>query len=268
MYAIQQEPEAGRSLRVLIAGVALSVLTHGALLTGSSAWPQRVAEATPARVRMTIVRQLVQAAPQPPAADERQPTQPPTPTAEPKPTRMSEPKPATKSQPKPRPRPARLTEAAPPAKPVPLVVGLTLSSTTPSGKGARFGVGNTLVGTPKRTAAPAKAGPLDRGPSGGRSGPRNSSSSKHRTAASLRRSSPPHYPIQAKHDGLEGVVVLSITISAHGHVEDATVLRGLGSGLDESALNAARDTLWSPATIDGQAVRSTRRFNVRFTIHG
>jgi TonB family protein len=60
--------------------------------------------------------------------------------------------------------------------------------------------------------------------------------------------------------------VLSITINPRGRVEDASVLRGLGAGLDESALTAARNTLWSPATIDGEPVRSTRRFNVRFTL--
>lgn len=60
--------------------------------------------------------------------------------------------------------------------------------------------------------------------------------------------------------------MLSITINAAGYVESASVVSGLGHGLDESALRAARETLWAPALLDGQPVRTTRRFNVRFTL--
>jgi protein TonB len=87
------------------------------------------------------------------------------------------------------------------------------------------------------------------------------------TPAALQTRVTPHYPPAAKRDGVEGVVVLFITINEKGRVDSARVLRGIGSGLDESALDAARTTTWFPATIDGQPVRSTRRFNVRFSLH-
>jgi protein TonB len=149
----------------------------------------------------------------------------------------------------------------------PLVVGLTLSSTAHSGKGPRLGIGNTLMGAPSRTASAPVAGSMARGevtqpgdgaPAGDGKGP---------TPAALQTRVTPHYPPAAKRDGVEGVVVLFITINEKGRVDSARVLRGIGSGLDESALDAARTTTWFPATIDGQPVRSTRRFNVRFSLH-
>ena len=85
-------------------------------------------------------------------------------------------------------------------------------------------------------------------------------------AAKLKRSTTPTYPAIARNQGVEGVVILAITIGPDGRVEDAHVVKGLGLGLDESALAAARKTVWSPATVNGNPTRTTRRFNVRFTL--
>ena len=87
-----------------------------------------------------------------------------------------------------------------------------------------------------------------------------------RREARLRSRVTPEYPRAARREGIEGVVLIALTITADGRVAEARLLRGIGHGLDDAALIASRKTLWSPATIDGRPVRSQRRFNVRFTL--
>lgn len=87
-----------------------------------------------------------------------------------------------------------------------------------------------------------------------------------RTAAQLQKKAVPDYPAAARREGIEGTVVLSIVIDEQGRVVRATVVQGLGHGLDEAAVAAAKATLWHPATVAGRPVQSTRRFDVRFTL--
>lgn len=164
--------------------------------------------------------------------------------------------------------PAAAPPSPRPVKPPPLVVGLTLSSTTSTGKGPRFGVGNTLMGTPASVAATPEANPTAHTAFDPRVKSANRSFTKTRSAATLRAGSSPQYPASAKRDGIEGVVVLLITIGKQGRVLSAQVLKGLLPALDESAIQAAKQTLWTPAMADGKPTQSTRRFNVRFRLQG
>jgi TonB family protein len=66
----------------------------------------------------------------------------------------------------------------------------------------------------------------------------------------------PDYSEEARRAGIQGSVALMIDVGADGKVQNVTVQRGLGYGLDEKAVEAARQWLFQPATRDGQPVSS------------
>jgi len=76
----------------------------------------------------------------------------------------------------------------------------------------------------------------------------------------------PTYTDDARAAGIEGRVRVKITIDASGTVTDVAVVSGLGHGLDESAIAAARRMTFSPATRCGKAVASTFIFSSRFAL--
>ena len=53
---------------------------------------------------------------------------------------------------------------------------------------------------------------------------------------------------------------VEVTVDENGRVISARVLSGLGYGLDESALDAARGWQFQPATRCGKALASAARF--------
>lgn len=269
MFLTEKEPEFGRRGRQLLGATGLAALLQGGIVWAITELEPHVPPPTPARITMRVVKQ---SPPAPKAA-----TLPP-PAVETVTPAKTKPKPKPKTKPKTKPKkkksptlPAPMPTTAPSspekaAAPPPLVVGLTLSSTTQGGKGPRIAVGNTLMGTPDSVAKTPVAGPMVKAkpvpPTLGES----DITEERRVAAKLRSSTPPFYPPEAKRDGLQGVVVLSITINPRGHVSRAQVLRGLDARLDASAVAAAKNTLWSPATVNGHPIVITRRFNVRFTL--
>lgn len=144
----------------------------------------------------------------------------------------------------------------------PLVLGLTLASPHASG-------GQTRTATDAGTTGEKRIG--DGHAKGAARHDGTSSLSDHRsvtqTSATLLHRLTPVYPKAAQHAGIEGEVILMIVIDVQGRVETATVLKGLGYGLDESAVDAARRTEWRPASANGQPIRSTQRFSVHFKLH-
>jgi TonB family protein len=62
-------------------------------------------------------------------------------------------------------------------------------------------------------------------------------------------------------------VLLEAVFTASGQVEVQRVVRGLGHGLDESAMSAARAIRFKPArTADGQPVDSTAIVHIVFEL--
>jgi protein TonB len=59
-------------------------------------------------------------------------------------------------------------------------------------------------------------------------------------------------------------VRIEVRIDETGAVIEARVLQGLGHGLDESALAAAKAFLFEPATACGKPVVGQVTFNLRF----
>jgi TonB family protein len=71
----------------------------------------------------------------------------------------------------------------------------------------------------------------------------------------------PEYTEEAKRAGIEGDIVLALTISATGQVLAAEVLEGLGHGLDEAAEKAARQLEFSPARLaDGTPFKAVIKY--------
>jgi protein TonB len=66
------------------------------------------------------------------------------------------------------------------------------------------------------------------------------------------------YTKEAQEAEIEGVVRVQVTIDEAGNIIAASVLAGLGYGLDERALAAAKETLFEPATLCGKPVVATK----------
>jgi periplasmic protein TonB len=74
----------------------------------------------------------------------------------------------------------------------------------------------------------------------------------------------PRYTLEARQAEIEGVVRVQVTVDESGHVLSARVVSGLGYGLDESALAAAKATIFEPATQCGKPVVGTTILPFRF----
>jgi protein TonB len=69
----------------------------------------------------------------------------------------------------------------------------------------------------------------------------------------------------ARAAGVEGKVRVELTVDETGRVVDVRVLQGLGYGLDEAALAAARGATFEPALRCGKPTRATFTISMRFT---
>jgi len=68
------------------------------------------------------------------------------------------------------------------------------------------------------------------------------------------------YPEQAKQAGIEGRVTVQFTVDENGNVVDPHVVKGIGHGCDEAALNTIKQAKFKPATKNGKPV------NVKFSL--
>jgi protein TonB len=145
-----------------------------------------------------------------------------------------------------------------PPKPVPLVVGISLSSTTSAG-GFAAPVGNTTYGRVaeratnpqevKQYVAP-KYTPIyqvDREP---------------QVASEVKIP----YPEEARRAGIEGTVTLSITVDPDGKVVAAKIVAGPGYGLNEAARDAIRRFRFKPAIKGGEAVSTEMKYSYTFLL--
>ena len=79
---------------------------------------------------------------------------------------------------------------------------------------------------------------------------------------------PPEYPREALRAGVEGTVVLLISIDARGNVLDIKVERSSRNrDMDRNAVRAARGWRFNPAIENGTPVASTVRVPVDFTLN-
>lgn len=76
----------------------------------------------------------------------------------------------------------------------------------------------------------------------------------------------PRYPRVARRLGKEGTVLLRLTIDAHGRLIDVEVLAGAGSGFDEEAVQAVKESTFIPARVNGRPMTSRAVLPVRFVL--
>jgi len=74
----------------------------------------------------------------------------------------------------------------------------------------------------------------------------------------------PAYTDAARAAGVEGKVRVELTVDETGQVVSVRVLAGLGHGLDEAALSAARAATFEPAMRCGKPTRATFTISMRF----
>lgn len=86
------------------------------------------------------------------------------------------------------------------------------------------------------------------------------------TPAALEAEVKPAYPDEAREAGVDGVVVLRITIGPDGRVEDVKVVETPGFGLEVAARAAILRARFKPATRDGQPARSTITYRYVFRL--
>jgi TonB family protein len=95
----------------------------------------------------------------------------------------------------------------------------------------------------------------------------------HRVAASgvgnpsIIREVKPDYSEAAMRAKVQGTVVMEVLIMADGTVGYGDVSKGLGSGLDDEALIAARRWLFQPAVVNGKPVVCAATLILEFRLH-
>ncbi|MSQ82798.1 MAG: energy transducer TonB [Myxococcales bacterium] len=191
--------------------------------------------------------------PEPPAKVEEpqihEPTKPP-PEVRPKLTRPPPPGPQPK-QPPPTERPATSGDTT--DEPV---FGVTMDSTAPNGSGPSVAVGNTLQAKDSGPAtAPAKVKPL--------AAP--VAAVEVTKMPSMRGKCEGKYTDAAREAGVDGLVVLDLVVDRDGNADQISVVKGLGHGLDESAVATLKRCKFEPGQKNGIAVAvRIRAFKIRF----
>jgi protein TonB len=219
--------------------------------------------------KMELVQVETPPPPPPPPPEEKppepEPPKPPPPKVvkvKPPPVKTAEVKPPPeppKEQPPPPPNEEPPKEAPPPQKPVPVVVGISLSNTGPGGAVA-LPVGNTLYGKAADKAADPNAVKPYVAP------PKYTPVFQVDTQPEVTSDCQGPYPDEARKAGVEGTVVLSVTVDAEGKVSAVKLLRGLGYGLDEAAMGEIRRCRFKPATKGGEKVATTISYNYTFLL--
>lgn len=77
----------------------------------------------------------------------------------------------------------------------------------------------------------------------------------------------PVYPEAARKLHAEGIVIVDAVISATGVVEEVRVVKSAHPLLDAAAVESVSRWRYSPATLNGQAVRVLLSVTVRFSLH-
>ena len=77
----------------------------------------------------------------------------------------------------------------------------------------------------------------------------------------------PSYTDAARDREINGSITLHVELRSDGSVGEIRLLQGLGSGLDESAADAARKTIFLPAVKNREFVNAHVRLMMNFNIY-
>lgn len=74
------------------------------------------------------------------------------------------------------------------------------------------------------------------------------------------------YPEHAKLYGLEGYVTVVARVNSEGEVKEVNIIRGLGLGCDEAAIEAVKATTFLPGQLNNTSVESNVLFKIPFIL--
>jgi TonB family protein len=77
----------------------------------------------------------------------------------------------------------------------------------------------------------------------------------------------PGYTDSARQQNIQGTVILRVTFLANGSIGGVSAVKGLGSGLTEQAIAAAKRISFEPAKINGVAQSVTKQIEYSFSIY-
>jgi protein TonB len=190
---------------------------------------------------------------------------PPAPPPPPEPVKV-EPEPTP-----PAPEPER--RRAPPPAPVKVAAPAPEAPSAPSFDGVPdFGLalegsaGGTGVAVPTRAAQPLTPTPRVLEARAPAAAPKSAGECVEPATKPKPLSVPqPVYTDAARAAKVEGRVRVELTVDESGRVVEVRVLQGLGHGLDEAALSAARSATFTPAQRCGRPARATFTIAMRFS---
>lgn len=254
VFEQRDEPSALIFIGLLVGSIA----AHGVLVW----W---MPDKPPARVVTTRVEMEFYEEKQPDPPKEEEPPKPPEPErkpAEPQKLEVTKPKAIARADtPKPpedAPPPPNQEAKEVPPEPVPIVIGVTMDSTTATG-GFAVQVGNTSMGRASKDVvdpSQVKAYKAER------YAPPGSADTEPVILGEVK----PDYPPEAKKHDIEGQVRLRVTIDETGTVASVTVISGPGYGLNEAARDAVKRAKFKPALKGGVAVGYTITYTYQFLL--
>jgi TonB family protein len=100
----------------------------------------------------------------------------------------------------------------------------------------------------------------------GSSAPRLTATAARATPVEILSKPKPAYTAEARAKKIEGEVLLDVLFKAAGDVHVVKVARGLGAGLDETAVAAAQGIRFRPATREGEPVDSSALVHIVFQL--
>ena len=257
MSATGSTPGRNDDAQSLMLFAGMLVLSIGAHVAGILVLPERLSMIGPPR---RVEMEFYEPPPPPPPPKEEEPEppkpEPPKIKLKPPPVKLAEAPPPPKEEAPPPPNDTPPPET--PQKPVPIVVGISMSSTTAAG-GFAVQVGNTTYGKASDkvvdpSQVKAYAAPKYVPPGGADTEP-----------VPLGEIRVP-YPDEAKKAEIEGSVRLRVNVDETGVVTDVQVISGPGYGLNEAAREALRKFKFKPATKGGEAVGTTLIYTYTFLL--
>lgn len=239
-------------LGAVLVFIVFSLLFHGAGFVALSRMEDRETFTVQKPVELVMVE--VERPPPPPPEVKEEPK--PVPKAKPPPIKVAA---TEKPPPPPENAPPPPNDTPPPeAKPAPLLVGISLSSTTSAGT-FNAPVGNTAYGkAPDKAPQPGEVQKY--------SAPKYVAIYQVDTEPSVASEVKIPYPDEARRAGVEGTVRLSITVDFTGKVLNVKVLSGPGYGLNEAARDAIRRFRFKPAVKNGEPVSTEMKYAYTFLL--
>ncbi|MCP4499540.1 MAG: TonB family protein [Deltaproteobacteria bacterium] len=244
------------------ASFGLALIVHLFFLEASERLPERKKSV---RVKMAVV----EVKPPPPPEPKKEEPKPEPKKEKPKPKPKKKPKkqPPPPKEPPPPSNTAPPPDAKPPTEPVPVVTGISTNSLTKSKSnkgGMKVRVGNTTYGDPNKEKFVAAK--KVQAYVGGKVGGKAVRAADISVQARLVKRFHPKYPRQLVDEGIEGQVVLIVTVDKKGRVIRSKIVRGVHPVLDKLSQKAAKLHRYKAAQKNGEAVVSNVRLSIRWEI--